>query len=51
VRTMEKLTDGKPGLHESWRELAEHSLTHDDLQTSNDRSDDSNAESGKSDTR
>lgn len=22
-----------PGPHESWRELAEHSLTHDDLKT------------------
>lgn len=28
---MERLRDGQPGLHESWRELAEHSLTHDDL--------------------
>jgi hypothetical protein len=28
---MEPLTDDRPGLHESWRELAEHSLTHDDL--------------------
>lgn len=28
---MEPLVDGQPGLHECWRELAEHSLTHDDL--------------------
>jgi hypothetical protein len=28
---MERLINGKPGLHESWQELAEHSLTHDDL--------------------
>jgi hypothetical protein len=28
---MEKLIDGHPGRHECWEELAEHSLTHDDL--------------------
>ena len=28
---MERLKDGLPGAHESLRELAEHSLTHDDV--------------------
>lgn len=28
---MERMTGGRPGPHESWRELAEHSLTHDNL--------------------
>lgn len=28
---VEKLVNDRPGEHESWRELAEHSLTHDDL--------------------
>jgi hypothetical protein len=28
---MERLRNGQPGPHECWRELAEHSLTHDDL--------------------
>jgi len=28
---MEALRNGKPGAHECWEELAEHSLTHDDL--------------------
>jgi hypothetical protein len=28
---VEKLQHGHPGRHESWRELAEHSLTHDNL--------------------
>ena len=28
---MEPLRNGQPGEHECWEELAEHSLTHDDL--------------------
>ncbi len=28
---MEPLVDGHPGPDECWRELAEHSITHDDL--------------------
>jgi hypothetical protein len=28
---MQPLVDGHPGADESWEELAEHSLTHDDL--------------------
>jgi hypothetical protein len=28
---MERLRSGLPGRHQSWRELAEHSLTHDDI--------------------
>jgi hypothetical protein len=28
---MQPLVDGHPGKDESWRELAEHSLEHDDL--------------------
>jgi len=28
---MEPMIDDRPGPHECWRELAEHSLTHDDL--------------------
>lgn len=28
---MEPLQDGQPGPNETWDELAEHSLTHDDL--------------------
>jgi hypothetical protein len=28
---MEQMQNGRPGPHESWRELAEHSLTHDNL--------------------
>lgn len=28
---MEQLRNGQPGPHETWDELAEHSLTHDDL--------------------
>jgi hypothetical protein len=30
---MERLINGKPGLHESWQELADHSIEHDDLGT------------------
>ena len=28
---MEKLVDGQPGPHESWQELADHSIEHDQL--------------------
>jgi hypothetical protein len=28
---MEALRNGRPGPNETWEELAEHSLTHDDL--------------------
>jgi hypothetical protein len=30
---MENLQDGQPGPDESWRELAEHSIGHDQLST------------------
>ena len=30
---MEALINGEPGPHECWQELAEHSLTHDNLPT------------------
>ena len=36
---MEQLINGHPGPHESWRELAEHSLTHDNLVNATENTD------------